>query len=67
MAKENIRYLVDERGRKRSVVLPINDYRELLEDLSDLAIIAERKNEPVEALDVVKNRLEEKWRNTGSI
>ena len=66
MAKEKIRYVVDERGRKKSVVLPIKEYRELLADLADLAIIAERKDEPVEALEVVKNRLEENWRYTGS-
>ena len=65
MARENIRYVVDERGRKKSVVLPIKEYQELLEDLADLAIIAERKNEPVEALEVVKKRLEGKWQDAG--
>jgi len=44
MAREKIRYLVDEKGRKQSVLLPISKYRELLEDLSDLAAIAERKD-----------------------
>ena len=66
MARENIRFLVDGQGRKTSVVLPIKEYRELLADLADLAIIAERKNEPAEALEVVKSRLEGTWRNTGS-
>ena len=64
MAREKVRFLVDEKGRKRSVVLPIADYQELLEDLADLAVIAERKGEPVEPLRVVKQRLEDKWRNT---
>jgi hypothetical protein len=66
MAREKIRFLVDENGRKKSVVLPLKEYRDLLEDLADLALIAERKVEPAEPLDVVKKRLEEKWRNTGS-
>ena len=48
MAREKVRFLVDEKGRKRSVVLPIADYQELLEDLADLAVIAERKEEPGE-------------------
>jgi hypothetical protein len=61
MAREKIRFLIDERGRKQSVVLPIKEYQELLEDLADLALIAERKNQPTEPLDVVKKRLEEKW------
>ncbi len=66
MAQQKIRFLVDQWGRKQSVVLPIKKYRELLEDLTDLAIMAERKDEPTEPLDVVKKRLEAKWQNTGS-
>jgi hypothetical protein len=61
MAREKIRFLVDDRGRKQSVVLAIKEYQELLEDLVDLALIAERKNELAEPLEVVKKRLEEKW------
>lgn len=30
-----------------AVVLPINDYEKLLEDLDDLAVVAERRDEPV--------------------
>ena len=29
------------------MVLPINDYEKLLEDLNDLAVVAERRDEPV--------------------
>ena len=66
MAEEKIRFLVDETGRKKSVVLPIRKYQDLLEDLADLILIAERKGEPTEPLDALKKRLEEKWQNTGS-
>ena len=66
MPREKIRFLVDENGRKRSVVLPIKEYEELLEDLDDLVTIAERKDEPAEPLDVVKKRPEAKWQNTRS-
>ena len=59
-----MRFLVDENGRKKSVVLPIAEYQELLEDLTDLAVIAERKEEPSEPLEPVKHRLEEKWCDT---
>ncbi len=64
MAREKVRFLVDENGRKRSVVLPIADYQALLEDMAELAVIAERKEEPGEPLDAVKKRREDKWRNT---
>ena len=32
------KYIVDEKGKKKAVVVPINEYRELLEDLHDLAL-----------------------------
>ena len=66
MARGKIHFLVDEQGRKKSVVLPIKEYQELLEDLAGLAIIAERKDEPAEPLEVVRKRLEKKWQHTGS-
>lgn len=38
-------FITDEKGRRKSVVLPIADFQELIRDLEDLAIIAERKEE----------------------
>lgn len=52
--------MVDEGGRKTAVILPIKEYGELLDDLEDLAIIAERKNDSTETLKAVVQRLEEK-------
>ena len=66
MARLKKRYLTDEKGRKTAVVLPIKEYEELLEDLEDLAIIAERKDEPTEPLETVTERLETKWKNIES-
>lgn len=40
-----LKYITDKRGRKRSVVLPISKFKELLEDLEDLATVAERRDE----------------------
>ena len=39
-------YVTDDTGRKTAVLLPIEEYQRLLEDLEDLAAIAERRNEP---------------------
>ncbi len=39
-------YLTDETGKKTAVLLPIEEYERLLEDLEDLAAIAERREEP---------------------
>lgn len=59
-------FVVSRKGQKTGVLLSLKEYNELLEDLHDLAIIAERKDEPSEPFDVVKKRLEHKWSNTGS-
>ena len=41
-----LQYLTDEAGKRRAVVLPIEKFQQLLEDLADLAIVAERRDEP---------------------
>ena len=41
-----VKYITDEGGERTAVVLPISDYEKLLEDLDDLAVIAERRGEP---------------------
>ena len=43
-------FVVDENGKRTAVVLPIGEYERLLEDLEDLAVIAQRRNEPTESL-----------------
>jgi hypothetical protein len=39
-------FITNANGEKTAVILPIADYQELMEDLADLAAIAERKDEP---------------------
>lgn len=39
-------YLTDATGNKTAVVLPIGEFRNLLEDIDDLAAAAERRDEP---------------------
>jgi len=39
-------YVVDAAGRQTAVILPLGEYAALLEDLGDLAAIAERVDEP---------------------
>jgi len=40
-----LQYLTSPDGKKTAVVLPIADYEKLLEDLDDLAAVAERRQE----------------------
>jgi len=44
---DTLQYLTDNSGQRTAVVLPISDYEKLLEDLEDLAVVAERRDEPV--------------------
>ncbi len=57
MGKIQTQYLIDEQGQKTSVVIPVEEYEELLEDLHDLAVIAERKDEPTIGFNELKKRL----------
>jgi hypothetical protein len=46
MKQDNLQYVTNQAGEKTAVILPINEFEELLEDLQDLAIVAERRDEP---------------------
>ena len=51
------RFITDDKGRKKAVVLDIKLYREMLEDLEDLRLLAERKDEATSSLKEVEARL----------
>jgi hypothetical protein len=55
----NARYITSEDGSRTDVVLAVADYEELMEDLHDLAVIAERREEPSVSLEEVKKKLKE--------
>ena len=46
MSDLNPQYITNEAGEKTSVILPISEFEELLEDIHDLALMAERRDEP---------------------
>lgn len=50
-------FLTDQAGKRVAVVLPVEDFDELMEDVSDLAAIAERRNDERVTLEQVKQRL----------
>ena len=50
-------YVTNETGKKIAIILPIADFEELLEDIADLAILAERRDEPVISHDKVMAKL----------
>ena len=42
---DTLHYITDEHGQRTAVVMPIVQYEKLIEDLDDLAAIAERREE----------------------
>nr|MDO8090170.1 hypothetical protein [Candidatus Sigynarchaeota archaeon] len=56
-SKYHAQYIVDDEGRRTAVILPIEEYEQLLEDLHDLAVIAERRDEATVSFEEVKERL----------
>ncbi len=50
-------YVISGEGKKKAVLIPWDEYQELIEDLHDLRVIAERKEEEAMSLDELKKRL----------
>ncbi|MFA5056299.1 MAG: type II toxin-antitoxin system Phd/YefM family antitoxin [Dehalococcoidia bacterium] len=50
-------YVIDTKGKKTGVILSLKRYQQLMEDLHDLAIVAERREEKPVSLEEMKRRL----------
>lgn len=50
-------YVIDDNGKKTAVLLPLKEYQKLIEDLHDLAVVAERKDEEPISLSELNRRL----------
>jgi len=50
-------YITDKKGRKTAVILPIEEYQDLLEDLEDLKVIAGRRDEELIPFEKVVQNL----------
>ena len=56
MSATEEQYVVDEHGNRVAVILPLREYEQLQEDLHDLAVVAERREEPTIGFDDLKKR-----------
>ena len=50
-------FITDVNGKKKAVILDIKLYQEILEDLEDLRLLAERRDEATVPLSEVEERL----------
>jgi hypothetical protein len=53
----NLQFVTDEEGKKKAVILPMDEFIELLEDLEDMALVAERRDEPTISFEDVMSEL----------
>jgi hypothetical protein len=56
------KFIIDSRGKKGGILLSLRRYERLIEDLHDLAVVAERRAEPTISLDELKRRLRKNGR-----
>jgi hypothetical protein len=50
-------FVIDAKGKKTGVILSLKQYQSLIEDLHDLAVVAERRSEKSISLKEMKRRL----------
>ncbi len=52
-----VKYITNETGERTAVILPIEEFEELLEDIEDMAVLFERRAEPTILFEEVVLRL----------
>ena len=57
MSEPSPKFIIDKNGKKVSVILTIEEYNELLEDIHDLKVVMERREEETMSIDSLKDSL----------
>ena len=52
-----LKYVTDESGEKTAVILPIEEFEKLLEDIGDMAALLERRDESTIPFEEVVTKL----------
>jgi len=50
-------YIIDKKGKKTAVIVPLEEYDELMEDILDLAVVAERREESSLAFRIIQQNI----------
>jgi hypothetical protein len=56
-AMRGFKFVVDDNGEKKAVVIDLDEHGELWEDFYDTCLASEREEEPRESLEVVRDKL----------
>ncbi len=57
--KYSPQYIVDKSGKKKMVLLKMEIFENLIEDLQDLSLVAERREDPKVSYEEVRKELRE--------
>jgi PHD/YefM family antitoxin component YafN of YafNO toxin-antitoxin module len=57
MSTARDQYVVDGKGKRTAVIISARKYKRLMEDLHDLAVVAQRREEKSISLATLKKRL----------
>ena len=57
--ESEVQYVTNQSGEKTAVIVPIEEFEELLEDVEDLAAVAERRDEPTVSHDELLTELKQ--------
>ncbi|HEX7958102.1 MAG TPA: hypothetical protein VF508_14235 [Pyrinomonadaceae bacterium] len=57
--ESEVQYVTNPDGEKTAVIVPIAEFEELLEDVADLATVAERRDEPTISHDELLEELKQ--------
>lgn len=57
LADLHAQYLTNADGEKTAVVIPMERFEQLIEDLEDLAVVAERRDEPTVSHELLVEEL----------
>jgi PHD/YefM family antitoxin component YafN of YafNO toxin-antitoxin module len=55
--QKNVQFVVDTEGRRKAVILPVEEYEEMMEDLHMGSAARESKSEPRRSFEDVANEL----------
>jgi hypothetical protein len=59
MTASREQYVFDADGRRSAMILPAKRYEQLLEDLHDHVVVAERRNESAISIEALRVRLKQ--------
>jgi len=62
---KGVQFVVDDKGKKTSVVIDLKEHGALWEDFYDSVLAKERANEPRESLESVRKRLRQQGKLDG--